>query len=117
MGAHGEPGVSRQKLLQADPLVDDMMERLLADLPFQSGDEVALVINDMGATTMMELLVVNRRVRQLLHKRNIAVYSTDIGSYLTTQEMAGFSITLMKLDAELKTHLDLPVSSFAYTKS
>ena len=65
---------------------------------------------------MMELLIVNRRVRQCLANDNISVYSTDIGSYLTTQEMAGFSITLMKLDDELKHHLDKPVSSFAYSK-
>ena len=66
MGAHGEPGVSRQKLTTADAITEQMMAAILSDLPFRSGDEVALLINNLGATTMMELLVVNRRVRQIL---------------------------------------------------
>jgi dihydroxyacetone kinase-like protein len=116
MGLHGEPGVSRQELLRADPLVDMMMERILADLPFRSGDEVCLLINDLGATTMMELLIVNRRVRQVLDAWGIAVHDTVIGSYCTSQEMAGFSITLMRLDEELKRYYDVSADSFAYTK-
>ena len=116
MGLHGEPGVSRQELLPADPLVDMMMERILADLPFQHGDEICLLINDLGATTMMELLIVNRRVRQVLEARAIAVHDTIIGSYCTSQEMAGFSITLMKLDEELKRYYDVSADSFAYKK-
>ena len=66
MGLHGEAGVSRGKMLPADLLVEKMMVRILADLPFESGDEVCLLINDLGATTMMELLIVNRRARQIL---------------------------------------------------
>ncbi len=64
MGAHGEPGISRQKLTTADAIAEQMMDAILPDLPFRSGDEVALLINNLGATTMMELLVVNRCVRQ-----------------------------------------------------
>ena len=64
MGAHGEPGISRQKLTTADAITEQMMAAILPDLPFRSGDEVALLINNLGATTMMELLVVNRCVRQ-----------------------------------------------------
>ena len=116
MGLHGEPGVSRDKLVPADALVERMMDRIIPDLPFQSGDEVCLLINNLGATTMMELLIVNRRVRQILQDTGIAVYDTLIGSFCTSQEMAGFSITLMKLDDELKTYYDMPVSSFALTK-
>lgn len=116
MGAHGEPGVSRQKLTPADPLVDDMLKRILADLPFSNGDKVALLINDLGATTMMELLIVNRRVRQVLEERKIDVHDTLIGSYLTTQEMAGFSITLMRLDEDLQRCLETPATSFGYSR-
>lgn len=116
MGLHGEPGVSREKLLPADALVEKMMDKILVDLPFQSGDEVALLINDLGSTTMMELLIVNRKVRQILREKNIAVHDTVIGSYCTCQEMAGFSITLMKLDEELKKYYDMPVSSLGYVK-
>lgn len=116
MGLHGEPGVSREMLLPADALVEKMMDKILVDLPFQSGDEVALLINDLGSTTMMELLIVNRKVRQILREKNIAVHDTVIGSYCTCQEMAGFSITLMKLDEELKKYYDMPVSSLGYVK-
>jgi dihydroxyacetone kinase-like protein len=116
MGLHGEPGVSRQKLLPADALVEQMMDKILADLPFQSGDEVALLINDLGSTTMMELLIVNRKVRQILRAKNIAVHDTAIGSYCTCQEMAGFSISMLKLDEELKTYYDMPASSLGYVK-
>jgi dihydroxyacetone kinase-like protein len=116
LGLHGEPGVSREKLLAADPLVDKMMARILPDLPFSGGDEVALLINDLGATTMMELLIVNRRARRILRENGIRVHDTVIGSYCTCQEMAGFSITLMKLDAELKGYYGLPARSLGFTR-
>jgi dihydroxyacetone kinase-like protein len=116
MGLHGEPGVAREKLLPADALVEKMMDRILSDLPFQSDDEVCLLINDLGATTTMELLIVNRKVRQILRDKGIAVYDTRIGSFCTCQEMAGFSITLLKLDPELKRYYDMPADSFALTK-
>ena len=116
MGMHGEPGVSREKLLPADPLVEKMMGKLLADLPFRSGDEVCLLINDLGATTMMELLIVNRKVARILREKGIRVYDTLIGSYATCQEMAGFSITMIKLDAELKKYYDMPADSMSFKK-
>ena len=72
---------------------------------------MALLINNLGATTMFELLIVNRRVRQILAREGIKVHRTFVGSWLTSQEMAGFSISLMKLDDELKHYLDLPASS------
>jgi dihydroxyacetone kinase-like protein len=117
MGLHGEAGVSREKLLPADPLVEKMMQRILQDLPFRSGDEVCLLINDLGSTTMMELLIVNRKVRQILDAAGIKVYDTVMGSFCTCQEMAGFSISLLKLDAELKRYYDLPARSFGFTKA
>ncbi len=116
MGLHGEPGVSREKMLSADALAGKMMDRILCDLPFNSGDETCLLINDLGSTTMMELLIVNRAVRHTLRDKGISVYDTLIGSYCTSQEMAGFSITLMKLDDELKRYYDMPAHSFAYKK-
>jgi len=116
MGLHGEPGVSREKLLSADPLVEKMMGKIIADLPFRRSDEVCLLINDLGATTMMELLIVNRKVRQILRDQGISVYDTVIGSYCTCQEMAGFSITMLKLDGELKKYYAMPASSFGFNK-
>jgi len=117
MGLHGEAGVSREKMLPADALVEKMMGQILSDLPFQRGDEVCLLINDLGATTMMELLIVNRQVRRILRENGIAVYDTLLGRYCSSQEMAGFSITLMKLDDELKRYYAMPASSFGFTKA
>jgi dihydroxyacetone kinase-like protein len=116
MGAHGEAGVSRQKISSADAVADQIMEKLLADLPFKRGDEVALMINNLGATTMMEMLIVNRRIRQILEREGITVHRTDVGTWLTVQEMAGFSVTLLRLDDELKHYLDLPAESLGYSR-
>jgi len=116
MGLHGEAGVAREKMLPADELVDKMLAKLLPDQPFQAGDEAALLINNLGSTTMMELLIVNRRVQQVLRDKGIKIHDTTVGSYCTCQEMAGFSISLMKLDNELKTYYDLPASSLGYRK-
>ena len=116
MGAHGEPGVARQKITNADAIAEQMVEALLKDLPFARGDEIALVINNFGATTMMEMLIVNRRVRQILAEAGISVYRTHMGSWLTVQEMAGFSITFMRLDEELKRYLDMPCDSFGFQR-
>lgn len=116
MGAHGEAGVSRQKLTKADPLADQMMEVLLTDMPLHKGDEVALLLNNLGATTFMEMLIVNRRVRAILADLGVKVHKTDMGAFVTSQEMAGFSISLLKLDEELKGYLDAPASCFGYTR-
>lgn len=111
MGAHGEAGIARQKLATANEVADQIMEKILADMPLQEGDEIALMLNNLGATTMMEMLIVNRRIREILDARGVAVHRTDVGTWLTVQEMAGFSVTLMKLDDELKHYLDLPARS------
>ncbi len=114
MGAHGEPGVARRKLMPADPLADEMTRLVVEDLPFRRGDRVALLLNSLGATTMMELMIVNRRVRADLAGRGIEVVRTDVGPYLTCQEMAGFSLTLMRLDDELERALAAPAWSLGY---
>jgi dihydroxyacetone kinase-like protein len=93
-----------------------MTDLIIDDLPFKADDEVALLINNLGATTMMELLIVNRKVREILADKKINVHGTLIGSYCTSQEMAGFSISLLKLDDELKKYYDMPANSFAFTK-
>lgn len=116
MGAHGEAGVSREKIKSADAVADDMMQKILSDLPFKTGDEVALLINNLGATTMMEMLIVNRRIRQILEREGIKVHRSDVGTWLTVQEMAGFSVTLMRLDDELKRYLDMPAESLGYSR-
>ncbi|MDR3493025.1 MAG: dihydroxyacetone kinase subunit DhaK [Ancalomicrobiaceae bacterium] len=117
MGAHGEPGISRQKLTTADAITDQLMQLILADLPFRDGDEVALLLNNLGSTTLMEMLIVNRRVRKILAEAGITVHRTDMGNFLTCQEMAGMSISLIRLDDELKRFLDVPARSVGYSKA
>lgn len=117
MGLHGEPGVSREKMLPADALADKMITQLVEDLPFQQGDEVCLLINDLGATTYMELLIANRRTHEILNEMGIRIYDTILGSYCTCQEMSGFSISMMKLDEELKTYYNMPADSLGFTKA
>ncbi|MCF6410746.1 dihydroxyacetone kinase subunit DhaK [Pseudalkalibacillus salsuginis] len=117
MGIHGEPGLKRTKLMSADELTDELAEKLLEESNIQPGDEVAVYVNGLGSTTLLELLIVNRRVAQLLNKKKIDIYDMDVNSYCTTQEMGGFSITLLKLDVELKELYDAPASAPYYKKT
>jgi phosphoenolpyruvate---glycerone phosphotransferase subunit DhaK len=116
MGGHGEPGVLRAKMLRADDLVQLMMDRILPDLPFASGDRVCVLLNNLGATTMMELLIVNRKVHEILRRGGVAVHDTLVGSFATCQEMAGFSVSLLRLDDELRRYYDMPASCLGLTK-
>ncbi|RAP76919.1 dihydroxyacetone kinase [Paenibacillus montanisoli] len=112
MGVHGEPGIEKTKLLSADETADVIFSRLLDDdLALQAGDEIALLVNGYGATTMMELYIVNRRLHQLFEERGIGIYGNLVGNYCTSQEMAGCSVTMMKLDDELKMLYDQPAES------
>jgi phosphoenolpyruvate---glycerone phosphotransferase subunit DhaK len=116
MGVHGEPGVWREKMVPTDTLVDKMLEFILQDLPFKRGDEVCALVNGAGSTTNMELLIANRRMLEVLAANGIFVHECVVGSLFTTQEMAGFSISLMRLDDELKRYYDMPIRSFGWTK-
>ncbi len=116
MGLHGEPGVSREKMSGADEVVTKLIDQLCADLPYQGGDEVCLLVNNLGSSTYMELLIATRQAHALLAERGIKVHDTLVGNYCTSQEMSGYSLTLMKLDDELKTLFDLPCDSFALRK-
>jgi dihydroxyacetone kinase len=111
IGIHGEPGIHRGKLLTADEITMDIVERLLVDLGAQNGDEVSVLVNGLGATPPEELYIVYRKVHQILSSRQIKIYRRYIGEYATSLEMAGCSITLLKLDDELKQLLDAPASS------
>jgi dihydroxyacetone kinase-like protein len=111
MGIHGERGVRRGKLEAADRIVDGLMEAILADLPLAKGEEVSVLVNGLGATPPEELYVMYRRVHQVLAARGIAVYRPYVGEYATSMEMAGASVSLCRLDAELKSLLDAPAAS------
>lgn len=111
MGIHGEPGIRRGKLRPADEIVDEMLTPILADLPFQAGDEVAVLINGLGATPLEEQYVMFRRVKQTLDEKGIRVFHTYVGEYATSMEMAGASISLIRLDDELKGYLSAPADT------
>lgn len=111
VGHHGEPGVEKTKMKSADETVDILMGKILKDLPFQPGDQVLVLINGLGATPLLEQYIIERRVNQILKEENIEAYKTIVGDYFTSLEMAGFSITLTKLDEELKELVDVPAVS------
>lgn len=116
VGIHGEPGVARQAMKTADELAADCVRLLNEDLPFKSGDEIALMINGFGATPLKELYVFNNSVSKLLEENDISVYDTLVGNYMTSIDMAGASVTMLKLDDELKRLLDAPVKTVALNR-
>lgn len=111
MGIHGEPGIRRGKLEPADQIVDEMLDKIVGDLPYKEGDEVAVLVNGLGATPLDEQYIVTRRIHQVLEEKGIKVYKYYVGEYATAIEMAGFSISLLKLDEELKEYIDHPVDT------
>ena len=113
IGIHGEPGTHREALRPADEIVDMMMDKILADIDF-GGSEVAVMINSCGGTPLMELFIVNNRVYDILAGKGIKVYKTFVGEFMTSLEMEGFSITLLKLDDEMKALLDAPADTPAF---
>ncbi len=114
IGIHGEPGTHREKIKPADEIVEHLMEKIINDLPYKENDEVAVMINGLGATPLMELYVANRKVAEILEDKKIKVYKTYVGEFMTSLEMSGFSITMLKLDEELKTLLDAKADTPAF---
>jgi len=108
MGIHGEPGIMRGPLQPADAVVDDMLDRILAEMAPSRGDQVAVLVNSLGSTPPMELYIMNRRVAQRLADIGVKTHATWVGNYCTSLEMAGASVTLHHLDGELQAMLDHP---------
>jgi dihydroxyacetone kinase-like protein len=107
MGIHGEPGVNRSHILSASELASVLLEKILADYDY-SGKEVAIMVNGLGGTPLMELYILNNEVERILSEKGIRVYRTLVGNFMTSLEMSGCSLTLMDLDDELKELLDAP---------
>jgi phosphoenolpyruvate---glycerone phosphotransferase subunit DhaK len=107
LGIHGEPGMRRARLEPADKIVDEMVEAILADLNY-SGSEVAVLVNGLGATPYEELYILYRRVKQILDSRHIKIKQKFVGEYVTSLEMAGASVSLLRLDDELDAMLRAP---------
>lgn len=101
IGIHGEPGTHREKMMTANEITDHLLEKILADIDY-SGSEVAVMINGSGSTPLMELYIINNRVADVLAEKGIKVVKTFVGEYMTSIDMAGFSISVLKLDDQLK---------------
>jgi len=109
IGIHGEAGIKREKRKSADEVTQDMLDLLLADILINEGEEVSILVNSLGATPQEELFIIYRKVSEILNKKAIKIYKPYVGRYVTSMEMAGFSITLFKLNEKYKKYLDRPV--------
>lgn len=113
IGIHGEPGTHREPLKKADEIVDMLLEKILADIDY-ADSEVAVLINGAGGTPLMELFIVNNHVSDVLAAKGIKVYKTFVGNYMTSIEMDGLSISLLRLDDEMKKLLDAKADTPAF---
>jgi phosphoenolpyruvate---glycerone phosphotransferase subunit DhaK len=113
IGIHGEPGRERMKVESAAQIVERLASAVVDDLPFEEGDEVLAFVNGMGGTPLIELYIVYNELSKYLEGRGITIARNLIGDYITSLEMAGCSITLLRLDDELKRLWDAPVNTIA----
>jgi phosphoenolpyruvate---glycerone phosphotransferase subunit DhaK len=111
IGIHGEPGRTRMKVKSADEVTEMLMEPIIKDLPFKSGDEVLMFVNGMGGTPLIELYVIYRKAYQIAQDHGLKVVRNLVGPYITSLEMAGTSITLLKMDDDLLKLWDAPVNT------
>ncbi len=111
MGIHGEPGTHREEIKTADEITEHLMGKILEDIKLNSGEEVAVMVNGLSSTPLMELYIVNKKVNEILAAKGVKIHKTFVGEFMTSLEMAGFSITVLKLDSELKELLDAPANT------
>lgn len=115
IGIHGEPGTHREALGTADSIAKMLLDSILADLDY-AGHDVVVLVNGMGGTPLMELYIVNNFVQDYLREKGVSVYDTMVGNYMTSIEMAGFSLTLLRLDDEMKALYDAKADTLAWKK-
>ncbi|TCU31042.1 dihydroxyacetone kinase DhaK subunit [Rhizobium azibense] len=116
MGIHGEPGVARGPLKTADEVTDELMDSILGEMNASPGDRVAVMVNSLGSTPMMELYIMMRRVKSRLDDAGLVIHTSLVGNYCTSLEMAGASITVMHLDGELQRLIDHPCDCAMFTR-
>ena len=116
MGLHGEPGIERTKMMPCSEMVDRMYHELKAEMNLKEGDEIAVLVNGLGSTPLLELNLVYYELYKRMHKDGLKVYDAEVKTYCTCMEMGGFSITFLKLDEELKSYYDAPCYSPYYAK-
>lgn len=114
IGHHGEPGIEVVPIETADKMAKRMTDIVLPDYPFESGDEVIVLVSGLGATPVMELYVLYNEIEKILEKKGIRVHRSYVGNYFTSLEMRGATLTVMKLDDELKTLMDMPAYSMGF---
>jgi dihydroxyacetone kinase DhaK subunit len=114
VGIHGEPGIAREKVQTADELAVRITGAIIKDANIESGQEIALLINGFGGTPLQELYLFNNSVTDALEKAGVKIYKTFVGNFMTSIDMAGASVSVLKLDAELKEYLDYPVETPAF---
>lgn len=117
IGIHGEPGVNREKIGTVNEISDKLLSKIMDEGIYNAGDEVAVMVNGMGGTPLMELLVANKHISEVLSEKNIKIAKTYVGNYMTSLDMEGFSITLLKVDDELKTLLNAPADTPAFVQA
>lgn len=116
MGLHGEPGIERTKMMPCSEMVDRMYHELKAEMNLKEGDEIAVLVNGLGSTPLLELNLVYYELYKRMHKDGLKVYDAEVKTYCTCMEMGGFSITFLKFDEELKSYYDAPCYSPYYAK-
>lgn len=116
MGLHGEPGIERTKMMPCSDMVERMYSELKAEMGLKEGDEVAVLVNGLGSTPLLELNLVYYELHKRMHKDGLKVFDSEIKVYCTCMEMGGFSITLLKMDDELKKYYEAPCYSPYYAK-
>jgi dihydroxyacetone kinase-like protein len=117
MGIHGEPGIEVRPMMRADDIADLVFDKIMEDMPLYEKDEVSVMVNGLGATPLEELLIIYRRIHKNLAFRGVSVVMPHIGEFATSMEMSGMSVTIMKLDEELKSLLRAPASTPFYTNA
>ena len=116
IGHHGEPGIKVEDLATADKVAEEMVNIILPDLPFTKGDEVAVLVSGLGATPVMELYILFGKMAHLIEEKGIRIHVSYVGNYFTSLEMMGATLTVMKLDDELKTLMDMEAESMGLTQ-
>jgi dihydroxyacetone kinase-like protein len=111
MGQHGEAGIGRMPIRTANETAETMLDSLIKDLAVSTGDELLVIVNGAGATTLMELLIVFRRVAQILKEKKIKLARSAVGEFITTQEQAGFQLMIARMDRELLQLWDAPANA------
>lgn len=113
VGIHGEPGIERRNMCGSEELAKEMVGRLLSETGLSEGDSCAVMVNGLGATPLMELFIQFHDVEKILTGKKITIYKAFVGNYMTSLDMSGFSVTLLRLDDELKSLLDAPADTAA----